>query len=64
MNAAYCGILNENWIVVPIIYFHNFIILGETTMNWKHVESYQQLTKYVIVFPKEIGYFYLSDFIN
>jgi hypothetical protein len=33
MNAIYCGILNENWTIVPIIYFLNFIILGEATMN-------------------------------
>ncbi len=33
MNVAYCGILNENWIVAPTIYFLNFIILGEATTN-------------------------------
>jgi len=33
MNVAYCGVLNENWIVAPSIYFLDFIILGEATMN-------------------------------
>jgi len=33
MNVAYYGILNENWIVAPSIYFLDFIILGEVTMN-------------------------------
>ncbi len=32
-DVAYCGMLNENWSVAPIIYFLNFIILGEATTN-------------------------------
>ncbi len=61
MNVTYYGKLNENWTIVPTIYFFNFIILGEATMNWKCMENYWQLAKYAILFSKENSYLYLSD---
>jgi hypothetical protein len=33
MNVTYCGILNETWTIARVIYFLNFIILGEATLN-------------------------------
>jgi hypothetical protein len=59
-RATYCGILNENWIVVTSIYSLNFLILGETTMNLNHIRSYQLFAMYVAVSSKLNNYLYFS----